>query len=71
MRLGVQVRSMQGDTVDSLCWRHLGSSSAVESVLALNPGLAALGAILPNGTLVTLPDEAPAARQTNLIQIWD
>lgn len=67
----MQVRAMQGDTVDSLCWRHLGSSSAVEAVLALNPGLAALGAILPNGTPVTLPDEAPAVRQANLIQLWD
>lgn len=67
----MQVRAMQGDTVDSLCWRHLGSSSAVETVLDLNPGLAALGAILPNGTPVTLPDEAPAVRQANLIQLWD
>lgn len=67
----MQVRAMQGDTIDSLCWRHLGSSSAVEAVLALNPGLAALGAILPNGTPVTLPDEAPAVRQANRIQLWD
>ncbi|MBS0353041.1 MAG: tail protein X [Proteobacteria bacterium] len=67
----MQVRAMQGDTVDSLCWRHLGSSSAVETVLDINPGLAALGVILPNGTLVTLPDETPTARQTELIQFWD
>lgn len=67
----MQVRAMQGDTVDSLCWRHLGSSSAVEAVLEQNPGLADHGAILPNGTLVTLPDEAPAVRQTNLVQLWD
>lgn len=67
----MQVRAMQGDTVDSLCWRHLGSSSAVEAVLDLNPGLGALGAVLPNGTLITLPDEAPAAQQTHLVQLWD
>lgn len=68
----MQVRAHQGDTVDSLCYRHLGSSAAVERVLDLNPGLAALGPILPHGTLVTLPDAAPAAaRAKTLIQLWD
>lgn len=66
------VRAQQGDTLDSLCWRHLGSSAQVEAALELNPGLAALGPILPNGQLVTLPDAASeSAPQTNLIQLWD
>jgi len=67
----MQVYAEQHDTVDSLCWRHLGSSAAVEQTLLLNPGLAALGPVLPMGTRVTLPDEAPAPLQTNLIQLWD
>lgn len=67
----MQVRAQQGDTVDSLCWRHLGSSAAVEQTLEANPGLAALGPVLPNGTLLTLPDTAPPVSQTNLIQLWD
>lgn len=68
----MQVRAHQGDTIDSLCWRHLGSSSAVETVLETNPGIAALGPILPHGTLVTLPDAAPAATsQKTRIQLWD
>lgn len=61
----------QQDTVDSLCYRHLGSSAAVEQVLLLNPGLAALGPELPMGTRVTLPDISPPAMQTTLIQLWD
>jgi phage tail protein X len=69
----MQVIAHQGDTLDSLCYRHLGSSVPVEDALLLNPGLAAFGAILPHGTAVTLPDEAPAAatagKQT--IQLWD
>ena len=66
------VRADQGDSVDSLCYRHLGSSAAVERVLEANPGLAALGAILPMGTEVTLPEAAAvAAPQKNLIQLWD
>lgn len=67
----MQVIAHQGDTVDSLCWRHLGSSAAVEQTLLLNPGLAALGPVLPMGTRVTLPDYAPAPLQNNLIQLWD
>lgn len=66
----MQVRSVQGDTVDSLCWRHLGSSQPVEQVLEINPGLAALGPILPTGTLVTLPDALLAAAN-HTINLWE
>lgn len=67
----MQVIAHQGDSIDSLCWRHLGSSAAVEQVLEDNPGLAALGVILPEGTPVTLPDAAPASSNTSLLQLWD
>lgn len=67
----MQVRAHQGDSVDSLCWRHLGSSAPVESVLEANPGLAALGPILPEGTLVNLPDSAPATSIRATINLWD
>lgn len=68
----MQVIAHQGDTVDSLCWRHIGSTADVELVLEINPGLAALGPILPEGTRLTLPD-APvsAVAQANLINLWD
>jgi phage tail protein X len=70
--LGVNVTAHQGDSVDSLCYRHLGSSDAVETVLDQNPGLAALGPILPMGTVVVLPDARDAvAKKKNLIQLWD
>lgn len=68
----MQVRAQQGDTIDDLCWRHQGTSAAVEATLELNPGIAALGVILPAGTLVTLPAQSDVpAQQTNLIQLWD
>lgn len=68
----MQVIAHQGDTLDSLCWRHLGSSAAVEAALEANPGLAALGPILPEGTPVTLPDAAPPASSAKtLINLWD
>lgn len=65
------VRAQQGDTIDSLCWRHLGSSALLESALELNPGLAALGAVLPNGQPVTLPDAASIQPVKTIIQLWD
>lgn len=67
----MQVRAIQGDTVDLLCQRHLGQTAVVtEQTLEINPSLAALGPILPNGMLVTLPDSAPE-KTAPLTQLWD
>ncbi len=67
----MKVAAHQGDTVELLCHRHLRRTDIVESVLEANPGLAALGAVLPMGTEVTLPDSAPAATTKTLVQLWD
>lgn len=41
-------------------------------MLETNPGLAALGPVLPVGTVVELPEPTAAAPRTNdLIQLWD
>ena len=65
--------ALDGETVDAICWRELGRTRAVtEQVLALNPGLAALGPRLPAGTVVILPDltaAAPAVLET--VKLWD
>ena len=61
----MQVRTGQNDTLDLLCWRHLGiTAGVVEAALQLNPGLAGHGPILPQGILVTLPD-ATTVSQTD------
>nr|WP_196871653.1 tail protein X [Sphingobium sp. JAI105] len=64
---------MDGETVDAICWRVLGRTQDVtEQVLALNPGLAALGPMLPAGTIVNLPalpDLAPTTLET--VNLWD
>lgn len=67
-----QVRSVQGDTVDMVCWRALGQTRAVvEAVLAdpANHDLIGQGLVLPTGTLVTLPDLPPPA-EAPLISLW-
>lgn len=67
------VRAAQGDTLDMLCWRHLGrTAGVVEQALALNAGLAAHGPSLPAGLSVTLPVtniETSANRET--VNLWN
>ncbi len=67
------VRSLQGDSVDAIVWRVFGRTAGlVEQVLELNPGLAELGAILPEGTDIVLPDPAETEQPTTqLKQLWD
>lgn len=68
----VRAFAQAGETVDLICWRMLGRTQGVaEQVLELNPGLAALGPMLPENTAVILPDTAaatPVLRET--IQLW-
>lgn len=68
------VTAEAGETLDALCWRALGTTAPLETIYAANPGLAALGRILPTGTVVQIPDAATTAtpapvRET--IQLWD
>ncbi len=67
----MQVNPLQGDTLDALCWRYYGRTQDVlEQVYDATPGLSELGAILPRGYPVELPDMAPAA-QRETVQLWD
>jgi len=68
----MNVIAQQGDTLDALCWRHVQQTrGVVEQALELNRDLAALGPILPLGTMVSLPDSVPAAALTQpLVQLW-
>ncbi|WP_242415506.1 tail protein X [Sphingomonas panni] len=67
------VTARQGDTIDLILHRDRGlGPEAIGTVLAANPGLAALGAVLPVGTAIIIPDAAAAAPATRpLLQIWD
>ncbi|GIX38029.1 MAG: tail protein [Silanimonas sp.] len=69
----MRVTAHQGDTLDALCYRHLGRTAGlVEQALAANPGLADLGPVLPHGLIVTLPDPAATGEARRpLIQLWD
>lgn len=46
----MRVLAQQYDTVDAMCWRYYGRTDGVtEKVLAANPGLSAIGPVLPHG----------------------
>ncbi|MGJ8526865.1 hypothetical protein LMG33818_002628 [Halomonadaceae bacterium LMG 33818] len=60
------------ETLDALCYRLGVDSSRVEEVYTMNPGLAAQGPILQQGTAVNMPDTATAKRTAQqLINLWD
>lgn len=71
----MRVLAMQGDTLDALCHRHLGTTAGmVEKVLALNYGISLHGPVLPMGTVVELPDvptSSTGAELRPLVQLWD
>ncbi|WP_105403421.1 tail protein X [Neorhizobium sp. T7_12] len=70
--MATRYTTRQGQTVDLVCLDHYGRTAGVtETVLDANPGLAALGPNLPNGTIIVLPDiqTMPPARE--LVQLWE
>lgn len=66
-------RSVDGDRLDWICRRHYGElfAGAVEAVLAANPGLAALGPVLPAGVEIEMPDLAPPVVVAKPIALWE
>jgi phage tail protein X len=64
----------QGETLDAICWRVLGTTAGgvVEAALDLNPGLAATAQIA-EGTAVILPDPPATDATTTLdtTNYWD
>ena len=71
----MRVMALQGDTLDALCHRHLGTTARmVEKALALNYGISLHGPILPLGTVMELPEvPTPSAGAVvrPLVQLWD
>jgi len=59
----------QDEVLDLIVWRHYGRSDVIWAVLEANPGLADLGAVLPERTEVVLPD-LPAPAERALVRLW-
>lgn len=70
----VSATARANETLDMICWRVLGTTAGnvVETAYELNRNLADIGAALPEGTAVTLPD-APkfGAAILETVSLWD
>jgi len=61
----------EGDTVDLIALRERGQTAELtETIFDLNPGLAALGPVLPAGVKITLPDPVARKAERNVPRIW-
>lgn len=68
----MKVYANQNETVDALCWRHLGvTEGVVERTLELNPGLVNVGVALKQGTPVILPNMPDIKHTKKMVQLWD
>lgn len=66
------VIAQQNDTVDALCWRHLGTTEGVvEQVYELNRNLAEIGPFLPHGTQIILPEPKSETQVRKTVKLWD
>lgn len=65
------VTTHQGETVDALLWRKRGRTGVLtEQTLALNPGLAARGPVLPAGIAIVLPPVSAPVPVRETIKLW-
>ncbi|MBX8785235.1 tail protein X (plasmid) [Pseudochrobactrum algeriensis] len=62
-------------TLSLLVWRRFKRQSMgfVERVLDMNPGLADIGPIIPVGTSIRFPIDAPELKnkERNVVHLWD
>lgn len=62
----------QGETVDLACQSFYGRTAEVtERVLDANPGLAAIGAFLPMGTTILMPDVETRKAARPLVKLYE
>lgn len=64
-----EIITRDGDMLDELLWQHLGTDAQIAAGFEANPGLAALGPVLPAGLRVRLPEARPL-RQGGQVRLW-
>jgi phage tail protein X len=61
-----------GDMVDAIAFNRFGASAGhAEAILDANPGLAAMGPVLPSGVVIKIPVPQAPARQQTMQRLWD
>lgn len=65
------VTALAREPIDALVWRATGGGPAVvEAAIEANPGVARLGAALPEGTEILIPELAATPSVLELVQLW-
>jgi phage tail protein X len=62
--------TVQGDVLDAICARELGSDALAASLLDAHPRLAAVGPIYPEGVAILLPSLPQATPVAARITLW-
>lgn len=66
----MKYRTRPGDMLDAVCHHYYGSrTGTIERVLEANPGLARLGPIMPENTIIELPPLP--AREEKTVVLWE
>lgn len=60
----------EGDVLDAICHRWYGSETMTAEVLAANPGLAAVGPLLPANRMLALPASKTSAAVKDMTRLW-
>lgn len=64
--------TVDGDMVDAIAFKRFGTSRKMtEAILDANPGLAAMGEILPAGVVIKIPVPVVPDRQKTARRLWD
>lgn len=67
----MKYRTKPGDMLDAICHAYYdGRAGATELVLEANPGLANLGPVIPENTVIELP-ELPETEDESAIVLWE
>jgi phage tail protein X len=65
--------SQSGETLDAVIWRVLKSGpELLKPTIDMNPELVEHGMILPEGTIIILPNQlTPTVADIKIINLWD
>lgn len=69
-----QYQTKEGDVLDQIAYKYYGNTNnrIVETILELNVGLSDHGAVLPEGLLITLPEQEQSTVISNKqVKLWD
>ena len=66
----MRYRTRDGDMLDDICLKYYQRTDVLPQVLAANPRLALMGAVLPAGVVINLPVIA-APKAEKEVRLWD